>query len=47
VQGDTIVVCSVADNLLKGAAGGSVQWANRLLGFAEETGLTTAPAGWL
>jgi N-acetyl-gamma-glutamyl-phosphate reductase len=47
VQGDTIVVCSVADNLLKGAAGGSMQFANRLLGFAEETGLTTAPAGWL
>jgi N-acetyl-gamma-glutamyl-phosphate reductase len=47
VQGDTIVVCSVADNLLKGAASGSLQWANRLLGFAEATGLTIAPAGWL
>jgi N-acetyl-gamma-glutamyl-phosphate reductase common form len=47
VQGDTIVVCSVADNLLKGAAGGSLQWANRLLGFPEETGLNAAPAGWL
>jgi N-acetyl-gamma-glutamyl-phosphate reductase len=47
VQDDTIVVCSVADNLLKGAAGGSLQWANRLLGFPEETGLTAAPAGWL
>jgi N-acetyl-gamma-glutamyl-phosphate reductase common form len=47
VQGDTIVVCSVADNLLKGAAGGSLQWANRLLGYPEETGLNLAPAGWL
>ena len=47
VQDDTIVVCSVTDNLLKGAAGGSLQWANRLLGFPEETGLTAAPAGWL
>lgn len=47
VQGDTIVICSVADNLLKGAAGGSLQWANRLLGFPEETGLNLAPAGWL
>jgi N-acetyl-gamma-glutamyl-phosphate reductase len=47
VEGDTIVVLSVSDNLLKGAAGGSLQWANRLLGFPEETGLTAAPAGWL
>lgn len=47
VQGDTIVVFSVTDNLLKGAAGGCLQWANRLLGFAEETGLNLAPAGWL
>jgi N-acetyl-gamma-glutamyl-phosphate reductase len=47
VQGDTIVVFSVADNLLKGAAGGCLQWANRLLGFPEEAGLNMAPAGWL
>jgi N-acetyl-gamma-glutamyl-phosphate reductase len=47
VQGDTIVVCSVTDNLLKGAAGGSLQWANRLLGFPETTGLTAPAAGWL
>jgi N-acetyl-gamma-glutamyl-phosphate reductase len=47
VQGDTIVVCSVTDNLLKGAAGGSMQWANRLLGFPESMGLTAPAAGWL
>ena len=47
VEGDTIVVCSVTDNLLKGAAGGSLQWANRLLGFPEATGLTAPAAGWL
>jgi len=47
VDGDTIVVCSVLDNLLKGAAGGSMQWANRLLGLPESTGLTAAAAGWL
>lgn len=47
VDGDTIVVCSVTDNLLKGAAGGSLQWANRLLGFPEPTGLTAPAAGWL
>jgi N-acetyl-gamma-glutamyl-phosphate reductase len=47
VQDDTIVVCSVTDNLLKGAAGGCLQWANRLLGFSEATGLTAPAAGWL
>ena len=33
----------VVDNLNKGAAGGAVQWMNRLLGLAETAGLT-APA---
>lgn len=47
VQGDTIVICSVTDNLLKGAAGGSIQWANRLLGLPEAMGLTAPAAGWL
>ena len=47
VEGDTIVVCSVTDNLLKGAAGGCLQWANRLLGFPESMGLTAPAAGWL
>jgi N-acetyl-gamma-glutamyl-phosphate reductase len=47
VRGDTIVVCSVLDNLIKGAAGGSIQWANRLLGLPEVTGLSAAAAGWL
>jgi len=39
-------VMSVLDNLTKGAAGGAVQWLNRLLGFAEATGLTAPAAGW-
>ena len=47
VDGDTIVVCAVLDNLLKGAAGGSIQWANRLLGLPESLGLTAPAAGWL
>lgn len=47
VDHDTVVVCSVIDNLLKGAASGSIQWVNRLLGLPESTGLTTASAGWL
>ncbi len=47
VEGDTVVVCSVLDNLLKGAAGGSLQWVNRLLGLPESTGLTAPAPGWL
>jgi N-acetyl-gamma-glutamyl-phosphate reductase len=47
VDGDTIVVTSVLDNLLKGAAAGSIQWLNRLLGLPETTGLATPAIGWL
>jgi N-acetyl-gamma-glutamyl-phosphate reductase len=47
VDDDTIVVCSVIDNLLKGAAGGSIQWVNRLLGLPETQGLQLPAAGWL
>ena len=46
VEGNTVVICSVIDNLLKGAAGGSLQWVNRLLGLPESTGLSAAAAGW-
>ena len=45
-DGDTIVVMSVVDNLVKGAAGGALQWMNRLLGFDETDGLTAAAPGW-
>jgi N-acetyl-gamma-glutamyl-phosphate reductase len=45
-DGRTVVVMSVLDNLCKGAAGGALQWLNRLLGFAEDTGLTAPAAGW-
>jgi N-acetyl-gamma-glutamyl-phosphate reductase len=47
VDGETVVVYSIIDNLIKGAAGGSMQWANRLLGFPESEGLLPPPAGWL
>jgi N-acetyl-gamma-glutamyl-phosphate reductase common form len=47
VDGDAIVVCSVLDNLLKGAAGGCIQWVNRLLGLPEPTGLIAPAPGWL
>jgi N-acetyl-gamma-glutamyl-phosphate reductase common form len=44
---DTVVVMSVIDNLVKGAAGGSVQWMNRLWNLPETTGLTAAAPGWI
>jgi N-acetyl-gamma-glutamyl-phosphate reductase len=47
VENDTLVVCSSIDNLLKGAAGGCLQWVNRLIGLPETTGLTAPSLGWL
>ena len=41
-----IAVMSVLDNLNKGAAGGAIQWMNRLLGIAETAGLKAAAPGW-
>ena len=43
---DTVVVMSVIDNLVKGAAGGAVQWMNRLWDLPETTGLTATAPGW-
>jgi N-acetyl-gamma-glutamyl-phosphate reductase len=37
---------SVLDNLNKGAAGGAVQWMNRLLGLDESLGLLAPAPGW-
>jgi N-acetyl-gamma-glutamyl-phosphate reductase common form len=45
-NGNTVVVFTVIDNLIKGAAGGAMQWMNRKLGFAENLGLTTPATGW-
>jgi N-acetyl-gamma-glutamyl-phosphate reductase len=45
-NGSTIAVMAVVDNLVKGAAGGAIQWMNRLLGFDETEGLTAPAAGW-
>ena len=45
-DGDSIVVMSAIDNLVKGAAGGAVQWMNRLWNLPETTGLTAAAPGW-
>jgi hypothetical protein len=45
-DGKTVAVMSVVDNLVKGAAGGAVQWMNRMLGLPETAGAhRPAPAG--
>ena len=46
VSGDTVVVMSAIDNLVKGAAGGAMQWMNRLFGQPDTAGLTAIPPGW-
>jgi N-acetyl-gamma-glutamyl-phosphate reductase len=46
VQGDTVAVLCAIDNLNKGAAGGAVQWMNRMFGLPQTTGLTAPAAGW-
>ena len=45
-DGESVVVMSAIDNLVKGAAGGAVQWMNRLWSLPETTGLTAAAPGW-
>ncbi len=45
-NGRSIAVMAVLDNLTKGAAGGGVQWMNRLLGFEENLGLLAPAPGW-
>ena len=45
-NGRTVAVMCVLDNLNKGAAGGAVQWMNRMFGLPETTGLTAPAAGW-
>ena len=46
VSGRTIAVMCTVDNLNKGAAGGAVQWMNRIYGLPETAGLTAPAAGW-
>src|SRR5215469_3109858 len=44
-RGGTVAVTCAIDNLTKGAAGGAVQWMNRLFALPEQTGLTAPAAG--
>jgi N-acetyl-gamma-glutamyl-phosphate reductase common form len=46
VRQDTLAVMCAIDNLTKGAAGGALQWMNRLFGLPERTGLTAPAPGW-
>jgi N-acetyl-gamma-glutamyl-phosphate reductase common form len=45
-NGNSVAVMCAIDNLVKGAAGGAIQWVNRLYGFGEATGLNAPAAGW-
>ncbi|MFQ5983292.1 MAG: N-acetyl-gamma-glutamyl-phosphate reductase [Woeseiaceae bacterium] len=45
-EGNIVVVISAIDNLVKGAAGGAMQWMNRLWSLPESSGLTAASPAW-
>ncbi len=45
-DGRQLAVTVVIDNLVKGAAGGAVQWMNRLLGLPSTTGLLAPAPAW-
>lgn len=45
-NGNSVVVTCAIDNLVKGAAGGALQWLNRQFGFPETAGLTAPAPGW-
>lgn len=45
-NGSTIALTCAVDNLNKGAAGGAMQWLNRLFGFDETAGLAAPALGW-
>ncbi len=45
-QGNTVVITSAIDNLVKGAAGGAMQWMNRLWSLPETAGLTAVAPAW-
>ncbi|HEY3354743.1 MAG TPA: N-acetyl-gamma-glutamyl-phosphate reductase [Polyangia bacterium] len=45
-RGRTLVVTAVIDNLIKGAAGGGIQWMNRLFDLPDDAGLTLGGLGW-
>jgi N-acetyl-gamma-glutamyl-phosphate reductase common form len=46
VAGGTAAVLCAIDNLNKGAAGGAIQWMNRMFALPETAGLTAPAPGW-
>lgn len=46
VRDDNVAVTCAIDNLVKGAAGGAIQWMNRLWSLPETSGLTMSPPAW-
>ena len=46
VDDDAVVAMVAIDNLVKGAAGGALQWMNRLWGLADTVGLEATPPAW-
>ena len=44
-NGTVAVMCAI-DNLVKGAAGGAIQWMNRMLDIDETAGLMSPAPGW-
>lgn len=44
-DGNVAVTCAI-DNLVKGAAGGAIQWMNRLWSLPETSGLLMSPPAW-
>jgi len=47
VRDGELVIFAALDNLVKGAAGGAVQWMNRLFSLPEGAGLALQGLGWL
>jgi N-acetyl-gamma-glutamyl-phosphate reductase len=45
-SGNSIAVMCAIDNLVKGAAGGAIQWLNRVFELDQTTGLQAPAAGW-
>lgn len=45
-EGQNVVVFCAIDNIVKGAAGGAVQWMNRLWSLATDSGLRGATPAW-
>jgi N-acetyl-gamma-glutamyl-phosphate reductase common form len=45
-DGGSVAVLCALDNLDKGAAGGALQWMNRMFGLPETAGLTAPAPGW-